>query len=116
VSLDDVILKTDSSTYQDSNRIVLLLRNESETDVGYNLCLSDLEILRENDWIDARIPGHECDLYMDVVPPSGESGYDFEFQEPLPPGEYRMCTDYRRMISKVEELKEGACTAVFTVL
>jgi hypothetical protein len=110
-----VTLSTDSVSYESPVQITLSLHNDSDAKIGYNLCLSDLQALREDEWRAARVPRYDCGISLSLLPPNDKLSYTLEFPEPLPPATYRFCADYRRMKRETEELREAVCTLAFDV-
>lgn len=72
-------------------RVLLTLENHSSEQVGYNLCSSTLERLRDGEWI--AVPSDEvCTMELRLLGPTRSVAYEKNFSPDLPSGDYRYVT------------------------
>jgi hypothetical protein len=99
-ALDGVRYEADRTAYTSADSVTTVLRNESDRDVGYNLCVATLEKRMGGGWIAVqRNPEHPCTMPLYALRP-GETA---TFREPASryPGDgvYRLRTRIETPIS-----------------
>lgn len=75
-------------SFEPGAQIFLILNNESSDDVGYNLCLHDLERRVDGEWESLQIE-RICTLELRILTPGGSAVTALDLPDPLPDGEYR---------------------------
>ena len=71
--------------------VVLTLRNDSEAQIGYNLCTSELHRSTGGEW--QSVPSDRvCTMELRTLAPQAEDRYTLELPSRLEPGEYRYHT------------------------
>jgi hypothetical protein len=95
---EGIVLTTDRQTYAPGQTLRLILRNETQHPLGYNLCLSTLERREGEQWVAVPPdPDEICTTHLAVLLPGGETHYDFTLAAALPAGQFRYRTSIENM-------------------
>ena len=99
-NVDGVRYEADRAAYTSADSIVTVLRNDSDRNVGYNLCVAVVEKRVGGGWVRVeRTPEHPCILPLYVLRP-GESATYREAASRFPgDGTYRLRTRIETPIS-----------------
>ena len=88
----DVTLTVEPQTVATGGSVTLSLRNDSENEVGYNLCSSGLEQNVDGTW--TAVPSDRvCTMELRLLHPGEEATYPLELPISVQPGEYRFVTN-----------------------
>jgi hypothetical protein len=83
-----VTLRAEADRFEPGAPVTLVLENGSGNDVGYNLCVHELEERTADGWV-LKPLGHACILPLFILGPSASTTYEASLPEDLGPGEYR---------------------------
>jgi hypothetical protein len=84
-------LRVEPAAVQSGDSITLVLRNNSDATVGYNLCASALERRNMDAW--QAVPSdHVCTMELRSLPAGQETRYNMVLPANLSAGEYRFVT------------------------
>jgi len=92
----NVTYTTEASTYDAESDVELVLQNDSDRSVQYNLCSSTLERRRGGEWGDADVTGIVCTAVLKEIPGGKTARFDYplsDLESTLPAGTYRFRTD-----------------------
>lgn len=93
-----VELRVEPAIVQAGDTITLVLRNNSDTAVGYNLCTSALERQNAGAW--QAVPSDRiCTMELRSLASGQETRYPFELPASLGAGDYRVVTGVENMPS-----------------
>ncbi|HEX6924846.1 MAG TPA: immunoglobulin-like domain-containing protein [Longimicrobiaceae bacterium] len=88
----DITLSVEPTSAAPGDSVELVLRNNSSSDVGYNLCSSGLERRVESGW--EQVPSDRlCTMELRTLPPGDEARYTLQLPADLAPGEYQAITN-----------------------
>lgn len=107
----NVVLRVDPATVSAGSPVELVLANDSQGTIGYNLCTSTLERRSDGDW--ARVPSDRvCTMELRTLPAGETVRYPYEIPASTAAGEYRF-------VASVELMEGGGhqslTTGPFTV-
>lgn len=87
-------LRTDQSSYQEGDTIVVILRNRSDDSASHNLCFSNIERREGDSWVQDSLhaPGGGCLSFLAGLGPGREATWGFPVGDWLEPGTYRIST------------------------
>jgi hypothetical protein len=83
-----LILQVDGDAFEPGAPVSIALINNSDSQIGYNLCLHDLERNVGGEWEPLHIE-RICTLELRLLAPSDSAAGPAELPEDLEPGEYR---------------------------
>lgn len=86
-----VSLMVEPQALAPGDSLTLILRNDSQTEIGYNLCSSGLEQNADGGW--RTVPSDRvCTMELRMLAPGEVARYPLELELGLTPGEYRYVT------------------------
>lgn len=92
----EVELRAEPTTLQAGDTATIVLRNNSNSTIGYNLCPSALERKDGEAW--QQIPSDRmCTMELRMLEPGQEARYPYVLPTDLAAGEYRFVTGVNRM-------------------
>ena len=92
----DVVLRVSPDRVESGAFVHLILRNESDASVGYNLCTSVLERRTTDGW--EPVPSERvCTMELRTLSPGERAEYELEIPAGLAEGRYRATTTVERM-------------------
>lgn len=86
-----VSLGAHGESFGPGEQVLLILNNASDADIGYNLCVHDLERRVNGEWEPLHID-RICTLELRLLAPGGSATAPADLPDPLAPGEYRLRT------------------------
>lgn len=96
---EGVSLRVEPATVSAGDPVALVLFNGSSDAIGYNLCVSEMELLSEEGW--RTVPSDRvCTMELRTLPPGEEARFETSLPSGLGSGEYRYGT-------RVENLATG---------
>lgn len=103
----DVTLSAEPAAVSARDSVTLILRNDSPSEVGYNLCASGLERRAGGSW--TQVPSDRvCTMELRMLAAGAEARYELELPEGLDVGEYRFTTSVHRMAAgETEPVRSG---------
>jgi hypothetical protein len=103
---DGVVLAADQAEYREGDTAFIVLRNDGDRDLGYNLCQSARLHRTPDGWV-RMVPLRMCTDDLQRLRPGAETYLEEPITAEWQPGEYRMVT-------MVEVLRTGARHEIFT--
>lgn len=92
----DVTLSAEPATVSAGESVTLILRNDSPSEVGYNLCASGLERRAGGSW--TPVPSDRvCTMELRMLAAGADARYELELPEGLEVGEYRFTTSVHQL-------------------
>ena len=92
-------LSTDAGAYSAGDDVEIALRNDSDQDLGYNICYAFLLLQREmgGEWQETQVglgpePDAPCTTQLNLLEPAASTQGTAYLPDDLPPGTYRIST------------------------
>ena len=86
-----VVFRAERSEYRRGETAKIVLRNETDATIGYNLCTSSRELRSGGEW-KRYAPLRVCTAAFYNLAPGAETAFEEPITEEWQPGEYRMVT------------------------
>lgn len=108
----DVALTVTPESAEPGDTVTLVLRNDSQDELGYNLCTSELSRQTGDDAWDPVPSDRACTMELRSLSPRQRATFRIDLPADLAPGTYRFETSVERM---ARNARETVATEPFTV-